>query len=323
METRTIPQNMGHTREAATALIILDRFQGPDGKRQLMEAISAQTLVRGSELIARDLADASELVGCEPGEVIIEQNDATNELYMILTGSFSITVNGRPVAERHVHQTVGEMSVVDPASRRSATVIAREQSVVARIPEPTFAKIAAEYPDLWRRIAAELAERLRQRNQLVRMRNKSPRVFIGSSTESLAIAHAIQSGLGRRGLGVDVWTNGVFGPSEFPIESLEREAQEKDFAVLVLGPDDRVNSRSVKKDAPRDNVVLELGLFIGAFGHSRVFMVLPEKVDIKIPTDLLGVTPLFYRPAEPRYLSRRMQPVCEQLNKVFEQLGPR
>ena len=303
--------------------MILDRFQGPDGKRHVVEAISAQQIVQGSVVIAKELAKAAVISGCEPGEVVIEQHDAKNDLYLILAGSFSITINGRRIAERHAHQTVGEMSLVDPASRRSATVLSLEQSVVARISEAKFAKIATAHPGLWRRIAVELAVRLRQRNQFVRTRNEMARVFIGSSTESLAIANAIKAGLSKDPFNVEVWTDGVFGPSQFAIEALEQQALEKDFAVLVLGPDDKITSRTATKLAPRDNVILELGLFIGAFGHSRVFMVLPKKVDIKMPTDLLGVTPLLYTPTDARHLKTRMRPVCDQLKKALTEQGPR
>ncbi len=304
-------------------MLIEERFQGTDGPRHIVEAIAAQTLIQGSEPIAKEFAGVAKVIPCEPGRVLIQQHDASKDLYLVLVGSFSITVNGREVAQRQARQSVGEMSLADPASRRSATVIALEDSIVVSIPEAAFARIARKHPELWRRIASELAERLRQRNELVRLRNEVSRVFIGSSTEALPIANAIQAGLSRTPLKVDVWTNDIFGPSEFALESLEREASARDFAVLVLGPDDRVSSRNVRRQAPRDNVILELGLFIGALGHSRVFMVLPEGVDVKIPTDLLGVTPVRYSPTAPKMLARKMRKVSSVLEKAFVALGPR
>ena len=59
-----------------------------------------------------------------------------------------------------------------------------------------------------------------------------------------------------------LWTDGVFVASQFPIIALEKQVREADFAILVLGPDDKVLSRNERSDAPRDNVILELGLFI-------------------------------------------------------------
>ena len=79
---------------------------------------------------------------------------------------------------------MGEMSVIDPSARRSATVVASEQTIVAWIEERLFAKIASKYPDLWRALALEIADRLRQRGELLRDPNSKPEIFIGSSSES-------------------------------------------------------------------------------------------------------------------------------------------
>jgi predicted nucleotide-binding protein len=43
---------------------------------------------------------------------------------------------------------------------------------------------------------------------------------------------------------------------------------ECDSAVFVFGPDDKIHSRDGDYDAPRDNVVLELGLFLASSGVS-------------------------------------------------------
>ena len=69
-----------------------------------------------------------------------------------------------------------------------------------------------------------------------------------------------------------------------------------DFAVLVAGPDDQVISRANQLDAPRDNVIFELGLFMGALTRSRTFLLVPEGIKVKIPTDLLGLTCVEFYP---------------------------
>lgn len=70
---------------------------------------------------------------------------------------------------------------------------------------------------------------------------------------------------------VTVWHQGVFGPSGGSLESLVEMAPTFDFAVLVLTPDDVVTKRDKSKNAPRDNVLLELGLFIGILGEGSLF----------------------------------------------------
>jgi CRP-like cAMP-binding protein len=85
---------------------------------------------------------------------------------LILSGMFSVTVMGRTVASRTAGEHVGEMAVVDPEARRSASVAAVTDSVVARITEPEFSALADRFPRLWRRIALELASRLRDRSDV-------------------------------------------------------------------------------------------------------------------------------------------------------------
>ena len=153
--------------------------------------------------------------------------------------------------------------------------------------------------------------------------NPRPVLFVGCSTESLPVAQAIQSALAYDPIEVKVWTDDTFEASDFPILSLERELPKVDFAVLVLSPDDKVVSRETTSDAPRDNIVFELGLFMGALGHSRTFLVYPHGIDIKIPTDLAGITPLTYEQRLQYELPSAIAPACNQLRNLIRKAGPR
>jgi hypothetical protein len=115
-----------------------------------------------------------------------------------------------------------------------------------------------------------------------------PRVFIGSSPEGLSYARAVEEQLASEREPV-LWANDVFALSRTTVESLEEALSTVEFAVLILTPDDAVTSRGVMTEAPRDNIVLELGLFMGRFGRERVFVIAPD-VCPKLPTDLLGIT---------------------------------
>jgi hypothetical protein len=68
-----------------------------------------------------------------------------------------------------------------------------------------------------------------------------------------------------------------------------------DFAVLVLTDDDQITCRKVTQASPRDNVVFELGLFMGALGRRRAFPLVAQTADgaPKIPSDLLGNTAVY------------------------------
>jgi CRP/FNR family cyclic AMP-dependent transcriptional regulator len=183
--------------------------------------------------------------------------------------------------------------------------------------------LAERNANLWRNLACVLADRLRQRADFVHQRNDVPRLFIGSSKESLSIANEIEAGLTRDQVVVTVWTKGVFTASDFSMESLARVADSVDFAVLILGADDIVISRKKETPAPRDNVVFELGLFMGAVGRQRTFLLVPRSVDIKIPTDLLGITPLHYEQGDSKDLAVRIEPVCAQLREIIYKRGAR
>ena len=213
------------------------------------------------------------------------------------------------------------MALIDPSARRSASVVAIAQTVVTKISEASFRLLADKYPRVWQLIAVELGERLRQRNQFVTSTNPHPVVFVGSSRESLHIAQAIRIDLDCTDVDVRLWADGVFGASQFPLIELEKQIQEADFGILVLGPDDEVVSRNEKSAAPRDNVIFELGLFMGALSHERTFMIIPRGCDIKIPTDLLGLTPMDYEPGDLKDIASSLGPVCEQLRHIIDKIG--
>lgn len=126
------------------------------------------------------------------------------------------------------------------------------------------------------------------------MNSLDPSLFIGSSTEGLPIAHALQAELDEE-CEPQVWRQNVFGPTGTTISALLEKAQNSDFAALVLTPDDSVVSRAAENAVARDNVIFELGLFLGALGPRRVFIIHPRNQELRLPSDLAGVTCLTYR----------------------------
>jgi hypothetical protein len=78
------------------------------------------------------------------------------------------------------------------------------------------------------------------------------------------------------------------------LDDLLRYVSVFDFAVLVLTADDLTSSKGRRTAAPRDNVIFELGLFMGVRGRRRAFAVIaPNKAGkLKLPSDLAGNTKL-------------------------------
>lgn len=303
---------------------MIERFKGASGRRLLIEALRLQPVIEGNSQIAEALAEGAELVEYAPGETLCVEGGSDNNIVFILTGLVSILVRDRLVNTRRAGQHVGEMALIDPRAPRSATVIAIERTAVASVQEAAFAAVAEEHPRLWRLLAMELAERLRQRNQYVRTRNAMPRVFVGSSSETLRVAQAIAGKLGSENIEPIVWSmGGVFGASQFPIESLDAQVEDADFAALVLGADDVVISRERESSAPRDNVVFELGLFMGAIKRERTYLVVPNGLDVKIPSDLLGITQLRYEGDDSIPPALRVVTACDELKRLINKLGPK
>jgi predicted nucleotide-binding protein len=297
------------------------RFTGPDGLRLLTEAFERQRMVGGAKSIASALARACTVEKWDAGQAIVQQGDTDNDLFVILLGSVVIERNKRPGPIRSAGDHFGEIALIDLHARRTATVRAREPTVTARITEPNFARIAETQPHLWRELAIEVSRRLQQRLQDVVPRNERPFVFIGSSREALPIAECIRDGIaGDRD--VRIWSEGVFGASETTIESLEEVVRRADFGVLIMSPDDETISRGVTSPAPRDNVVFELGLFMGAVGRRRSFVVRPSR-PLKVMSDLLGVTPIVYADDPSIDLKTRLEPACADLVAAIEKLGPK
>jgi hypothetical protein len=94
---------------------------------------------------------------------------------------------------------------------------------------------------------------------------------------------------------VELWTQGIFDLSFNYLESLIKFLDRADFAILVLTPDDLTHSRGITSQAPRDNILFELGLFMGRLGRRRCFFVFERNRDLKLPTDLLGIAAATYQ----------------------------
>lgn len=300
---------------------IIPRLSGAAGRANLLTAICAQQSVAGNKALARRLIAAGALHEYRPGKTIVTQGNADNDIYMIVSGSVSVIINSREIAVRSGGSHVGEMALLDPTARRSATLVARERTVALKLPETAVTRIAAAYPDLWRRLAVEIASRLRERTKFIREPNVVPTVFIGSSSEALAEATHLSRSLSRHELTCRLWAQGVFQLSQTTIESLVRISKDCDFAVLFLTPDDMTSSRGKRKSSPRDNIVFELGLFMGAIGRERTLIAIPRGADLKLPIDLLGVTHLPYTHSGPASLGQRLRPVTQLLWQRIKELG--
>lgn len=301
---------------------MLQRFEGDSGRRLRSEALASQKLVGGNRVLAEALADSVQLLSIAPRGVLIEQGAADNDVYFILSGAFDVVVNGRLVARRFPNDAVGEMAAVEPMQRRAASVVAAEDSVVAKLDEATFSKFAAEHPEMYRAIARELARRLHQRNALVNATREKVRVFIISSAEALGVARTIQSAFAHDPFTTVIWTDGVFKVANYTLQSLEDQIDNSDFAIAIAHADDVTESRGKNWPSPRDNVIFELGLFMGRLGKERAILMEPRDDGVKLPSDLAGITTIPYRIEKGADAAALMGPACNLLRDHITRLGP-
>jgi hypothetical protein len=146
-------------------------------------------------------------------------------------------------------------------------------------------------------------------------------IFIASASEGLDVANAVRDALGRNiGFQPRIWNEGTFKPSMTFIEALEEELAQSDFAVLTLTPDDQTESRGKVSMAPRDNVLFELGLFMGRLGRNRTYFVCDKNQEVKIPTDLLGVEPATYEMGGGQKLEDAIAVACSPIAKRMREL---
>ncbi|ASW08117.1 TIR domain-containing protein [Rhizobium sp. 11515TR] len=300
---------------------MIERFQGDVGRVLRVEALLSQWIVAGDRALAEELADVVELLEFETGQAMIEQNGEDNDIFFIISGSFGIHINGRRVGGRGRGEQLGEMAAIEPTQRRSATVVAEESSLVARLSEQHFSTLAKRYSDMYRQIARSLSRRLLERNKHVGVYREKARVFIISSAEALPVARLVRNAFEHDPFLTTIWTDGVFRVANYTLQDLEAEVDDSDFAVAIAHADDLTESRGKDWPSPRDNVVFELGLFMGKLGRQRAILMEPREEKVKLPSDLSGITTIPYRFESGRDAASFIAPACDKLRQHILSLG--
>ncbi|MDF9401722.1 nucleotide-binding protein [Vibrio sp. 1180_3] len=148
-----------------------------------------------------------------------------------------------------------------------------------------------------------------------------PKVFVASSVEGLDVAYPMQVNL-QYDADLTVWNQGVFSLSVTPLDSITEALNSSDFGIFVFSPDDETKIRGSVSDSVRDNVIFELGLFIGKLGKRRCFIVMPDNIDLRIPTDLIGVTPATYSgERNTDEIAAALGPACHEIRQAMKLQG--
>ncbi len=116
--------------------------------------------------------------------------------------------------------------------------------------------------------------------------------------------------------------SGSFSLSLTPLDSITAALNSSDFGIFVFSLDDETKMRGTVCDTVRDNVIFELGLFIGKLGKRRCFIVMPDNINFHIPTDLLGVTPAKYSGIrDKKEIAASLGPACHEIRQAMSLQG--
>jgi hypothetical protein len=144
-----------------------------------------------------------------------------------------------------------------------------------------------------------------------------PRVFIGSSSAGLNVAYEIHKQL-HKYVDVVVWDQEDW-LGRVTLEHLMKILDDYNFAVLVFRPDDEIEIKGKKMMATRDNVLFELGLFMGKHGRDKTFIVFQDDSNSRVPTDLLGINFANYADGSTSDLVAACFTIRQRMLKIWEE----
>ena len=151
-----------------------------------------QLLAGLSDEIYAQIADKIEVIRCNPNEIVFEENDPGDSLYLIAQGSVKISKKGRAGQQETLAYLMerdffGEMALVD-SGQRSAQAAAVDHVVVGRIDRPGWDLLLRLAPHrVLSNFTRSVTQRLRHNNQhFIEEVMRSERLsLIGSTISSI------------------------------------------------------------------------------------------------------------------------------------------
>jgi predicted nucleotide-binding protein len=127
------------------------------------------------------------------------------------------------------------------------------------------------------------------------------RLFLGSSSEKKQVVESLVAEFQKVSTtsGIEYvvtpWYE-AFIAGEITISSLLKQTQQNDISLFIFSADDEIKSRGTDGFTPRDNVILEAGLFMGVMGTERTFIIHSNQdfPKLKILSDLSGLNRIVY-----------------------------
>ena len=106
------------------------------------------------------------------------------------------------------------------------------------------------------------------------------KLFIGSSSEGKEIAEILKAKIEIENgdwIECDIWDEGkIFELNSSALDALVKASRKYDYGILVATKDDLLKSRGANLQVPRDNVMFEMGMFLGSLGLTRAFLMVEK-----------------------------------------------
>ena len=146
-------------------------------------------------------------------------------------------------------------------------------------------------------------------------------VFIGTTEEKVTYGRSLIAHLQHHA--ACRLADTAFLKNDSFLGNLKEIAETYDFAVLLLTPDDKLETRQLTWQCARDNLIFEAGLFFATLGGERTFVVRPAGMtDFKIPSNLSGINLSTYDDHHQNPRDAIMRTAIEVLEAI-EKLGTR
>jgi len=98
------------------------------------------------------------------GEVLFEQGEPGDVMYVVMSGRFDVCVGGKPVATAGPGDLLGEMALIDEEPR-SATVRCTEAGEVVPVDARQFTFMVQETPTFALHVLRSVVRRIRESNE--------------------------------------------------------------------------------------------------------------------------------------------------------------
>lgn len=143
------------------------------------------------------------------------------------------------------------------------------------------------------------------------------KIFIGSSAEGIKIANQVKDQINIE-LGdwieCETWGDGkVFSLNGGTLESLVKASRKYDYGIMLASKDDVLIKRMKIFNVMRDNVLFEMGLFLGSLGLQRAFLITHDRTSLS--SDFNGVTVVKYND---KNISTTIANVISEIKKTKE-----